>query len=184
MILVVDMNWKKDSLGYYEFVAPLIAVAQKYDEVIVEHYSELHTEALGCYSRIILSGTTLKDVAFLQQPGKFTWLKQVKKPMLGICAGMEVIGQVFGLRLRQGLEIGMTQINTLKENPLFSGTFRAYSLHSYVVEPAVDFQVLAESPQCIQAIGHKQKLIYGILFHPEVRNEDILERFITMKLRG
>lgn len=180
MILVVDMNWKKDSLGYYEFVAPLVEVVQKFEKVAVKHYSEIKTQDTVNYSRIIFSGAALKDVAFLRCPEKFSWLKQVDKPVLGICAGMEIIGLVFGLRLLRNLEIGMTKIITLKENPLFSGTFKAYSLHSYTVEPSENFETLAESTQCIQAIKHKQKSIYGVLFHPEVRNQEILEAFIQL----
>ena len=41
MILVVDMNWKKDSLGYYEFVLPIVSVAEDLDECVVKHYSKL-----------------------------------------------------------------------------------------------------------------------------------------------
>ena len=44
MILVVDMNWKNDSLGFYEFVLPIVSVAQELDEVNVKHYAELKQE--------------------------------------------------------------------------------------------------------------------------------------------
>ncbi len=44
MILIVDMNWKKDSLGYYESVAPLTLVAKELDAVNVKHYSELQSQ--------------------------------------------------------------------------------------------------------------------------------------------
>jgi GMP synthase-like glutamine amidotransferase len=30
----------------------------------------------------------------------------------------------------------------------------------------------------VQAIKHKQKDIFGVLFHPEVRNREIIERFV------
>ncbi len=182
MILIVDMDWKKDSLGYYEFVAPLVAVAEEFEEVTVKHYNEIKAKDLADFSEIILSGTTLKDTTFLQEPEKLAWLKQTDKPVLGICAGMESIGLVFGLRLIRNLEIGMTPMITLKENPLFSGTFKAYSLHSYAVESSTDFEILAESAQCVQAIKHKQKPIFGVLFHPEVRNPEIINRFIQMHL--
>ncbi len=75
----------------------------------------------------------------------------------------------------------MTEISTLKENPLFQGDFKAYTLHNYSVEPSQTFETLAESTKCIQAIKHKQKNIYGVLFHPEVRNQEILKRFIQLE---
>jgi GMP synthase (glutamine-hydrolysing) len=73
----------------------------------------------------------------------------------------------------------MTEIATLQENPLFSSSFKAYGLHNFSVAPAEDFDVLAESAQCVQAIKHRQKNIYGVLFHPEVRNQEILQRFVS-----
>ena len=91
---------------------------------------------------------------------------------------MQTIGVVFGAKLNQCLEIGMTQITTLKSNPFFSSTFKAYSLHNYSIALPAIFDALAESEKCIQAIKHKQKDIYGVLFHPEVRNKEILQRFI------
>ena len=181
MILVVDMNWKKDSLGYFETVAPLVALVEEFEEATVRHYKELKAEDLAASSKSILSGTTLKDTAFLEDPTKFVCLKDTNKPVLGICAGMEAIGIAFGLQLKQILEIGMTQITTLRINPLFSGTFKAYSLHNYAVEPATNFEALAESAKCVQAIKHKNKPIYGILFHPEVRNIEIIKQFIKMQ---
>ena len=80
--------------------------------------------------------------------------------------------------MKKCLGIGMTQITTLKANPLFSSTFKAYSLHNFSVVPSDDFEVLAESTHCVQAIKHRKRDVYGVLFHPEVRNKEILQRFI------
>jgi len=180
MILVVDMNWKKDSLGFYEFVLPIVTIAKTKKECIVKHFLEVTNQDLSQCDNVILSGTALKDTATLSQPEKFVWLKEIEKPVLGICAGMETIGIVLGMRLNRCLEIGMTQINMLKENTLFSGDFKAYSLHSYCVEPSEDFYAWAKSTKCIQIIKHKTKPIYGMLFHPEVRNPELIERFILL----
>jgi GMP synthase-like glutamine amidotransferase len=67
---------------------------------------------------------------------------------------------------------------TVKENILFSLRFKVYSLHNYAIKPSDEFEVLAESSKCVQAIKHKQKDIYGVLFHPEVRNKEVVQRFI------
>jgi GMP synthase (glutamine-hydrolysing) len=180
MILIVDMNWKRDSLGFGEFVLPVVTIAETLDDYKVQHYLEVAKEDLSRCDSVILSGTALKDTATLSQPQKFLWLKETEKPVLGICAGMETIGIVFGMRFVRCLEIGMTRITTLKENPLFSGDFKAYSLHSYCVESSEDFEVWAESAKCIQLIKHKIKPIYGVLFHPEVRNPELIKRFIRL----
>lgn len=177
MILIVDMNWKEKSLGFYEFVLPIAALTGKLDEYTVKHYLKVNKEELNQCDRVILSGTALKDTATLYQPEKFQWLKETEKPVLGICAGMETIGMVYGMRLAKCLEIGMTQITTVKENPFVSGNFKAYSLHSYCNEFSGDFEVWATSAKCTQIIKHKQKPIYGVLFHPEVRNQELINFF-------
>jgi len=181
VILIVDMNWKKDSLGYYEFVLPIVEVVQTLDVCTVKHYLEVKSEDLSQYDKIILSGTTLEDNVILGQPEKFEWVRKKEKPVLGICAGMQTVGVVFGLKLEKCLEIGMTQVTTVKENQLFSGEFKAYSLHNFSVEISGDFEALAESSLCVQAMKHKHKPLYGVLFHPEVRNEELLKRFVQLK---
>jgi GMP synthase-like glutamine amidotransferase len=180
MILVIDMNWKRSSLGFHEFVSPILGVAEKLDECTVKHYLDVTSQDLSRCDKVILSGTALKDNAFLAKPKNFQWLNDTDKSVLGICAGMETIGMVFGARLATCVEIGMTPIMTLKENPLFSGEYRAYSLHSCCVSASEEFEVCAKSAKCIQAIKHKNKPIYGVLFHPEVRNHEILNSFISL----
>jgi GMP synthase (glutamine-hydrolysing) len=182
MILIVDMNCKKDSLGYFEFVLPIAAVVEPLDNWIVRHYLEVTSEDLSLCGAIILSGTPLMDKATLSQPEKFGWLKETEKAVLGICAGMETIGVVYGMSLTQCLEIGMTSINVTKENPLFSAEFKAYSLHSICLELTADFEVWAKSALCVQVIKHKRKNICGTLFHPEVRNQEIIKKFIENQI--
>jgi len=177
MILVVDMNWKPDSLAFNEFVPPIVSVVQPLEECVVKHFLDVKPAELDVYSKIILSGTTLKDHATLKQVKRFDWIKTCGKPILGVCAGMQTIALVFNVPLKGCLQVGMAEITTVKENPLFQGNFRAYTLHNFSVEPSQTFETIAESTKCIQAIKHKQKNIYGVLFHPEVRNQGILKRF-------
>jgi GMP synthase-like glutamine amidotransferase len=181
MILIVDMNWRRDSLAFAEFVSPIVSVVAPLEDCGVKHFLDINPSDLGGCGKIILSGTTLKDHATLKQVDKFNWIKTYNKPILGICAGMQTISLVFGTPLTNCLQIGMTEITTLKNNPLFQGAFKAYALHNYSVEQSQTFETLAESAKCIQAIKHKQKTIYGVLFHPEVRNQEILKRFIQLE---
>jgi GMP synthase-like glutamine amidotransferase len=180
MILVVDMNWKRDSLAKYEFVLPIAAVAKAFGECRIVHFADVSQKDLDGCSRVILSGTALKDHTTLKETDKFGWLRDFDKPVLGICAGMQTISLVFEVRLAPCLQIGMTEIATTKENPLFSGDFKAYCLHNFSVEESGVFEVYAKSSKCIQATKHKQKNIYCILFHPEVRNKEILEKFCRL----
>jgi GMP synthase-like glutamine amidotransferase len=180
MILIVEMNWKRNSLAFNEFVSPIISAVQPFENCDVKHFLDLESTELNRYSRIVLSGTALKDHATLKQTNKFNWIKTCSKPILGICAGMQTISLVFGDPLTACLQIGIAEITTVKDNPLFKGDFKAYALHNYSVESSQTFEVLAKSAKCIQAIKHRQKNIYGVLFHPEVRNQEILKLFVQL----
>ncbi len=180
MILVLDMNWKRDSLAYTEFVPPILSALEGVEPCLVEHFLDVTSEEVSCCSRVILSGTTLKDFEAQNHLKKFDWLKTCEKPLLGICAGMQIISLVYDVPLAECTQVGMTQINTAKFNLLFEGNFQAYTLHSLAPQKSETFETLATSETCIQAIKHKQKPIYGVLFHPEVRNIDILKKFVKI----
>jgi GMP synthase-like glutamine amidotransferase len=178
MILVVDMNSEENSFGFSEFVMPIVTIAQELEQCIVKLYSEVNEKDLKDCDKVILSGSALKNTVSLGQTEQFMWLNNCHRPILGICAGMQTVSLVFGGRLVKCHEIGMTKITTLKANPLFSSNFNAYTLHNYAIVPSSAFEVLAESAKCVQAIRHKQKDVYGVLFHPEVRNKEVIQRFI------
>jgi GMP synthase (glutamine-hydrolysing) len=178
MILVIDMNYKKSSLGFLEFVQPILSAIGELDECTVKHYEDIGQDDFAKCDAVILSGTPLKDNVTLSQIEKFKWVKAVNKPVLGICAGFQTVGLVFGACLKRCLGIGMTEITTLRPNILFSSKFKAYTLHNFSIEPTDEFDNIAESTQCIQAFKHKRQNVYGVLFHPEVRNPEILRRFV------
>ena len=62
----------------------------------------------------------------------------------------------------------------------FSKDFEAYELHNNSLTELFEFEILAESGNSVQAITHKEKDIYGIIFHPEVRNENIILNFVNL----
>lgn len=180
MILIVDMNYKKGSLGFYETVLPIVSIIKRKDVYEIKHYKEITKEKLSRYDKVILSGTTLKDVRFLDYLKCFEWIRDCNLPILGICAGMQVIGLIFGSEPVKCQEIGMGEVETVKDNILFSSKFKAYKLHNFAIRPSEDFDVLAKSENCVQAIKHKTMDIYGVLFHPEVRNMKIIENFLRI----
>jgi GMP synthase-like glutamine amidotransferase len=179
MILIINMNSKENPFGFPEFVLPIISIAEELEKCTVKHYFEINETPIDCYDKIILSGSALKDTATFDQLARFTWLKNCNKPVLGICAGMQTIGLVFGGRVENCREIGMTNVTTCKENILFSSTFKVYALHNYSLMPSNEFDVLAASSNCVHAIKHKHKDVYGVLFHPEVRNIEVVKGFIS-----
>jgi anthranilate/para-aminobenzoate synthase component II len=181
MILVVDLNWKKDSLALNEFVLPIASAISGLEECQIKHYSEVTAKQLDKCSKVILSGNALKDHATLTQAEKFSWLKDFQKPVLGVCAGMQTLSLVFGVPLVRCLQIGMTEVSTQIGNPLFSGEFKAYCLHNFSVQNSRTFTELAKNSKCIMAVKHVEKPFFGVLFHPEVRNLEILKNFALLK---
>lgn len=182
MILIVDLCHGKDSLSAEEFVKPVVAIAQHIDQCKVKHFSELKGADIEDAHKIILCGTARRDDSFRKNLSAFGWLKSsvADKPILGICAGMQAIGLVFGCRLVECKEIGMWKIMTKRSNSLFSGVFEAYELHGYAVNPSPDFEILAKSNGCAQVMKHRSRQLYGVQFHPEVRNPEIIERFLRL----
>ena len=176
MILIVNMNYKR--LGYYEFVLLLCSIVESREPCEVKYYSRV--KDTHKYRKIILSGTPLMDNEYLTRIDKFFWIRECDTPILGICAGMQIVGLVFDSDLIPCKEIGMAEIVTVRENPLFSSRFEAYALHNYGILPGKDFEILARSDKCVQGIKHKEKEIYGVLFHPEVRNKEVIKKFILL----
>ena len=108
-------------------------------------------------------------------------LKEFNNPILGICSGMQILTSIFGISgLIDNIEVGIVEVNTLIPSKLFKGKFQAYNLHNYSVQDCDTFTVLASSKTSIQAVKHVTKEIYGISFHPEVRNEKIISNFLKI----
>lgn len=181
MILLVDLCYKNNSLSNQEFVLPIASIVKEAGEDFeIKHYRDIKDKDLEKADKIILCGTALKDGEYLKSLKRFEWIKGFDRPILGICAGMQVIGLVFGSELVKAKEIGMKKIELRKKNKLFSTDLEVYELHKYSLEPNEEFETLAVSSVCVQAIKHKEKEIYGIMFHPEVRQRNVVRNFIDM----
>ncbi len=180
MILIADLTWSGLPLASSEFVAPIEDLVGAEEDFITLHYSRVGGRALIEADAVILSGAPLKDFGFLENPDFFEWVGDFERPILGICAGMQALSLAYGSKIYDCEEIGFTDVKTLAPNPLFGGSFQAYCLHKKAVKPSPSFEVLAASKSCIQAVKHKRKSQYGVLFHPEVRNSQIISSFLRL----
>ena len=77
-------------------------------------------------------------------------------------------------------EIGMINVETQIKNSLASGNFEAYNMHNFSVDEVTSFNVLAKSENTIQMISHKKINDFGVSFHPEVRNQEIIANFLLI----
>ena len=173
MILIISTC--QNRLSEEEFVKPIANIVKDFE---IKHYKDVGY--VDDYDKIIICGTALEDNEFLKNLNKFSWLKNTDKEVLGICSGMQIIALMFGAKLTKQREIGMAKIKYKKNNRLFSEDIEVYELHNNGLENLDNFNILAETITT-QSIKHKEKPLYGIMFHPEVRNEEIVRNFISLK---
>ncbi|WOF16229.1 hypothetical protein F1737_05655 [Methanoplanus sp. FWC-SCC4] len=181
MILIIDLCRKPDSLSKTEFVNPVAEIVDSCGVIFkIMHYKEISCEDINKADGAILCGTALKDNEFLNDIKLFDWIKTINIPVMGVCAGIQVISGVFGGKVVKDKKIGMTKVSCVADDPVISKKeeFEAYELHNYSVTVPDCFIEIARSDDGIQAIKHKEKSVYGVVFHPEVRNEWVLKNFI------
>ena len=99
-----------------------------------------------------------------------------KIPILGVCLGHQIIGQVFGSKIIQAKKLmhGKTskiksyKIGILKNLPR---TFEATRYHSLIIDKKSlpkNLKITAETNDgLIMGVQHKEYNIHGVQFHPE-----------------
>ncbi len=140
---------------------------------------------------IILSGgpaSTYGDSALLVDKKIFA----LDIPVLGICYGLEVMGQMLGGKVAPGKkkEYGSTSFTLLKNNSLFAGweknksTFTVWMSHfDQVILPPTGSIIVGSTPDVpVAAFVNEKKKQFGIMFHPEVHHtqygKQILNNFV------
>jgi len=110
-------------------------------------------------------------------------------PILGICYGMQLLGQELGGKVEKGGsgEYGPARIEVLEGRGIFQkldSELQVWMSHGdHVVRLPEGFQTLASTGNCpIAAMGDEKRRIYGVQFHPEVihtpRGMEILRNFL------
>ena len=97
-------------------------------------------------------------------------------PILGVCLGHQIIGQVFGSKIIQAKKLmhGKTskilskKVGLLKNLPK---TFEATRYHSLIIDKkslSKDLEITAETKDgLIMGVKHKKYNVHGVQFHPE-----------------
>ena len=120
-----------------------------------------------------------------------------KIPILGVCLGHQIIGQVFGSKIIQAKKLvhGKTsKIISSKKGILknIPRTFEATRYHSLIVENKTlskDLIITAETENgIIMGIQHKNYNVHGVQFHPEsIKTKyglKILKNFVMEKWKS
>ena len=117
-----------------------------------------------------------------------------KIPILGVCLGHQIIGQVFGSKIIQAKKLmhGKTSIIISKKIGILKNlpkNFEATRYHSLIIDKKTlskDLEITAETKEgLIMGIKHKKYNLHGVQFHPEsIKTKlgiKILKNFIRFK---
>jgi len=99
-----------------------------------------------------------------------------KIPILGVCLGHQIIGQIFGSKIVQARKLmhGKTSKIISKKTGVLKNlpkTFDATRYHSLIIDKkslSKDLEITAETKDgLIMGIQHKKYQVHGVQFHPE-----------------
>jgi len=159
------------------------------------------------YSHIIIPGVGHAGAAMekLQQTGLVDTIKALKKPVLGICVGMQLLTahseegdanmmDIFPLQTKlfdKALNIKIPHMGwnniALKNNSLFEGVenqTQFYFVHSYFIEYNAIFDIATVDYGLQYSAAIQKDNFYGVQFHPEksgAAGERLLMNFSNLK---
>ncbi len=182
-VLVVDCSDRDDLLTRRQFVWPIQRNIHGLSSSI--HLSKFSKSSLKGFDAVIFSGCTLKDNAFVSHAKNLGWLKEAGIPLLGICAGHELLGIVFGGKLER-LKVPVIGMETVKVDGrkahglhLEEGVFSAYHLNGNAVSLPKGFMGVGQSTRVKNEIMiHPELKVVGFQFHPEYIHGKFIQSFI------
>lgn len=156
------------------------------------HDSEV-LPAAGEFSALIVSGSQKMVGNNEFEPGLLEFLKNCRRPLLGVCYGHQVLARAFGCLVKKDGQkhLGDEEIFLKKADALFAGfspICKMRESHEEIVvrDPALEgnFHVLAYNASGrVEAIVHREYPLYGVQFHPEKSGEPgvrLLANFLKM----
>ncbi len=140
---------------------------------VIRNDAQIDATSLSRYSHVVLSpGPGLPSEKKNLQ--KILSLCSCKRPVLGICLGMQGVGEFLGgtLSNMESVKHGVAESLLVNNNDvLFKGlpaTFDVGLYHSWAISHIEDRYIDAKSINgTIMAISCKVKKLYGVQFHPE-----------------
>jgi len=115
-------------------------------------------------------------------------------PILGVCLGHQIIGQVFGSKIIQAEKLIHGKTSLIKSNRIgilkdLPYEFEATRYHSLIIDKKTlsnELEITAQTNDgIIMGIKHKKYNVHGVQFHPEsiktIIGIKILKNFINYK---
>jgi len=178
---------------------------------VIVHFTEVRGGDLdrGNVKAILITGRS-RIVSRELDASFYPLIRDTEIPVFGFCGGMQLIGQAYSAKVERMRELrpgeedpnpsynpgqfkewGFTPVQIVRRDPLFEGLpeeIVVREAHAYhVVQVPDGFELLASTAECkVQAFKHRQRLVYGTQFHPEVNDDDhphgraILENFFRL----
>lgn len=173
--------------GIKKFAEPIEKIiSETGSKSLFIEYSDCPSINFDEFDGVILTGSPQgNDIVYHHIP-YFTWIKRLRKPMFGICAGHHITGVLFGSDVLRGVESesGKCEIEIIKNDPILKGLpcfFNVMQMHNDSITLPESFELLAKSGKCKnQLMKHKQKPIYTSQFHPEFYNPEIILNFLEI----
>jgi len=188
-ILLID-NYDSFTFNLYHYLSSLNAKVEVYRNDKITEKEIIKKK----YNKIVISpgpgnpnqsGNCLKIVKKLHK----------KIPILGVCLGHQIIGQVFGSKIIQAKKLMHGKTSGIKsfKTGIFKNlpkSFEATRYHSLIIDKKTlskDLEITAKTKDnIIMGIMHKKYNIHGVQFHPESIKTTIgikiLKNFINYKI--
>ena len=133
----------------------------------VVKWNQLYKVNFNGYGLIVLSGGHKLPVMWHgpEFANEIRIIKKIRKPIIGICLGSELIAHAYGAKL---FKLNRREHRTIKiiQNKQI---FRVFESHRWAIKQLPkNFIALARSKDGIEIFRHKSRPIFGIQFHPEV----------------
>lgn len=181
-VLVVDFGAQ-----YAQLIARRVREASVYSEIVHHNISAEEVRAKNP-AAIILSGGP-SSVYEEASPKLDPQILELGVPVLGICYGFQILAQTLGGRVDKTgkREYGATKLSIASGGTLLAGQPDLQvcwmSHGDQVMQAPSGFEVLASTETTpVAAFESKEKKIYGVQWHPEVKHSEqgqkVLENFL------
>ena len=187
-IILID-NYDSFTFNLYHYVSSLGVTVDVIRNDEITHKQIIKNK----YDKIIISpgpgnpnqsGNCIKIVKALYK----------KIPILGVCLGHQIIGQVFGSKIIQANKLMHGKISIIKSKKIgilknLPSKFVATRYHSLIIDKKTlsnQLEITSETKDgIIMGVMHKEYNIHGVQFHPEsiktIIGIKILKNFINYK---
>jgi len=186
-ILVID-NYDSFVYNLVQYLGELGAdpIVRRHDEIELADVDQLDPDAVlispgpGTPTDAGISNAVISD-----SPGK--------RPVFGVCLGMQCIGEVYGGSVVRAPEVmhGKTSLIQHDSRGVFAGLpnpLPATRYHSLIVDRTTlpdELEVTAESSDgLIMGLRHRDHAIEGVQFHPEsiltTAGHQLIENFLSL----